>query len=76
MTTTYTISISEQQRALLLAAIDASLQHDPRAAAYDGTAEDEPYVLRELLHTLPDSEAESVTMYGAAPGSTVHGFTL
>lgn len=73
--TKYIVGISEQQRALILAALDASLNHARRGASYDGTVEDEPYVLRELFYILPDEEAESVMVGGNAPGTTVHSFT-
>lgn len=72
----YLIQISEQQRAIILAALDVSLNRDPAPASFDGSTADEPYVLRELFHTLPDAEAEQVAVHGCAPGESVHGFTL
>lgn len=75
MSTTYQIVISEQQRAILLAALASTIE-DQTAATHDGTPEDEAKVLRELLDILPHEEAESVTVYGAAPGRTLHSFVL
>lgn len=72
----YLIQISEKQRAVILAALDASLNHDPASASFDDSDADEPYVLREMFHALPDAEAEQVAVYGCAPGESIHGFTL
>jgi len=71
----YTIQINEAQRAIILAALHASIGDD-HAATHDGTPEDEPRVLRELFDLLPHDEAEMIHVHGCTPGQAVHGFAL
>lgn len=67
MTTTYTISISEQQRSILeRALVDLFGVQQPK---WDNSEADEPHALRELLAGLP------VDAQDAEPGS-IHSFVL
>lgn len=70
----YTINISEQQRAILAAAMAAYAL--PGAPAYNGEEQDEAMVLRDLLVDLPASEKDQNETHGKAPGQTIHGFAL
>ena len=67
---TYTISISEDQRA----AIEAALAAVPQDVMSQQT--EEVQALHSMFQRLPADETEMQTQYGHKPGISIHGFTV
>lgn len=67
---TYTISISEDQRA----AIEAALANIPQDVMAQQT--EEVQALLSMFQGLPVDEIKMQTKYGHKPGLSIHGFTV
>ena len=67
---TYTISISEGQRAAIQAAL-AAVPQDVMAQQTE-----EVQALHSMFQRLPGDEVMMQTKYGHKPGLSIHGFTV